>query len=302
MGNNKPILYSWLEEIVGPLDCLTKGLTVAQAAFLLLARWGAEPIVLVGQDLSFEREGGKTHAEGAAFQGRFEPSGGTGGKWEDPLNPKGLEEISILWVPANDGGTVPTTHTLFAYLKRFEEDIARTGARVLNATEGGARIEGTEVRALGETLEALLSVSEAFFPGFADRADAGKLGESHAAELAAMREEMLALLARGGEVCEAGFQAADKLWRDLGWKDLSDRDLHVRFEEVFSRYAWIRDTKKIQMLVDRGVMKSLYMLHKGDLPPPGERKPEQHRMVAERYRAFFAEALNTIRADIEILR
>jgi len=162
IGNQKPQFYSWLEEVTGPLEGLTKGLTVAQAAFLVLAHSGASPIILVGQDLSFEREGGRTHAEGAAFQGRFEPGEGEKGKWEDPLKPEGLHDVHILQVPANDGGTVPTTYALFAYLKRLEDDIAATGANVINATAGGARIAGTQVADLEGVLTEYLPAAKPF--------------------------------------------------------------------------------------------------------------------------------------------
>jgi hypothetical protein len=301
VGNAKPILYSWIAEVTGPLEGLAKGLTVAQAAFLLLAKHGASPIILVGQDLSFEREGGKTHADGAAFQGRFEPGQSGRGKWEDPLEPKGLDDIPILWVQANDGGTVPTTHTLFAYLKRFEEDIAATGARTINATEGGAFIQGTEVASLHDTLGELVSSGIGDFPGFPIESKAANIGTQFGQQLEAMKGEMLALLAKARTVCEGGLEKSDKLYRDLGWKDLSDRDLRRRVQEILDAFGWIRNTAKIQMLIDRGVMKSLYMLHKGDLPAPDGRTPEQHRIVTERYRQFFAEALDMIALALKSL-
>lgn len=302
MGNKKPQFYEWLAEKLGPMEGLSKGLTVAQAAFLLLAHYGASPIILVGQDLSFEREGGKTHAEGAAFQGRFEKGEGNQGKWEDPLDPKGLQQIPVLWVAANDGGEVPTTNTLYAYLKRFEEDIARTGARTVNATEGGARIQGAEVWTLDGVLDEVRVESMPDFPGFCPGTDATCLAENYAQPIQTLIEEMRECLRLGLSKCEEGYAGSDKLHRDLGWKELSPRDIEKRFDEIHSAFNWIRTTQKIQMLIDRGVMRSLYMLHKGDLPTPEERTKEQHRMAAERFRNFFGEAIDMINLNLEILR
>ena len=303
-GNVKPFLYGWLEKVTGKLEGLTKGLTVAQAAFLMLAHYGVRPIILVGQDLSFEREGGKTHADGVAFQGRYQPSrqGSGVGLWEDPLNPRGLEEVPILEVPANDGGTVPTTHTLFAYLKRLESDIAIAGAEVVNSTEGGAFIRGTRVIPLREILESLLSSGDREFPGFVLSTGVETIGQRYGEGLEGMRVQMLALLEEGRTVCEEGFQKSDKLWRDLGWKNLSEMEIQKKFEAVSQSFAWIRNNKRIQVLIDRGVMRALYMLHKGDLPLPEERKPEHHRAVVERYRTFFADALDTISNGLKILK
>jgi hypothetical protein len=301
VGNRKPLFYSWLEEAIGPLEGLTKGLTVAQAAYLLLSHYGADPILLVGQDLSFEREGGKTHADGAAFQGRFEPADSGKGKWEDPLNPKGLAEIPVLWVPANDGGQVPTTHTLFAYLKRFEEDIAASGSKTLNATEGGALIQGARPVVLADTIQELLAERPLEFPGFLSGHKQTALGENQGGALETLRMAMLEMLQEARRVCEDGFAKSEKLWRDLGWKTLSERDLQRRAREISDLYGWVSNNKKAQMLIDRAVMRSLYMLHKGDLPPMAERTPEHFRTVAERYRNFFGEALAMIETGERIL-
>jgi len=304
VGNNKPALYSWLEEVTGPLEGLTKGLTVAQAAFLLLAHCGSKPIVLVGQDLSFEREGGKTHAEGVAFQGRFEPdSSGQGrGKWEDPLNPRGFLDVPILWVRANDGGQVPTTHALFAYLKRLEDDIALTGAEVVNATEGGASIRGTRVATLETILQEILASGSPPFEEFRRVDGLETVADRYGSGLEDLHRSVAALLGETQSVCEEGFRASDKLWRDLAWKDFSPQDLQKRMEEVFRCFSWIQRNPKVQMLIDRGVMRALYMLHKGDLPPPEKRTREDRRAVAERYRTFFADALDTIADGLKILQ
>jgi len=85
--------------------------------------------------------------------------------------------------------------------------------------------------------------------------------------LARLQEEMIELLEKARTVCAEGMQKSDKLYRDLGWKDLSDQDLDKKIGGIQEAFQWISSNPKIQMLIDRGVMRSLYMLHKGDLPP-----------------------------------
>ncbi|MHC4093831.1 MAG: hypothetical protein ACYSVY_26760, partial [Planctomycetota bacterium] len=52
-----------------------------------------------------------------------------------------------------EGKTIYTDELLFTYLEQFEKDIAACSARVIDATEGGAWIRGTEVMSLHEALE-----------------------------------------------------------------------------------------------------------------------------------------------------
>jgi hypothetical protein len=291
VGTTKPRFYSWLEEVTGPLEGLTKGLTVAQAAFLLLARHGANPIILVGQDLSFEREGGKTHADGAAFQGRFQPGEGGQGKWEDPLKPAGLKDVPILWVPANDGGEVPTTHTLFAYLKRFEDDIATTGVTAINATEGGAFIKGSKVATLQEAFLTVGLETLPPFEGFAREAGFQTMEAQYGKQLEAMRLEMLAFFEKTRAACDLGIQRSSRLLKDLGWKHPSLEEILRGLGEIQESFGVIRSSDRIQMLIDRGVMRSLYGLHKSGLPDEGEHPEEYGKESAARYQAFFQEAL-----------
>lgn len=301
VGNKKPMVYSWLEDAIGPLEGLTKGLTVAQAAYLLLAHYGAEPIILVGQDLSFERQGGATHADGAAFQGRYEPDPQGGGRWEDPLKPDGLKQVPILQVPANDGGFVPTTQTLYAYLKRFEEDIARSGKKTLNATEGGALIQGAHISTLDQIYDDLGVDQLPAFEGFLSSHNLEPIGIQFRQEYQSFLSEICQTLKMAENTFLEGVAQSQRLAADLSWEKLADSDIQSRFNMLFRLFDQVRQSKKIQMLIDRGVMKSLYFLHKGDLPEPEKRTREQHKMVAERYLLFFEEALEMARRGIQLL-
>ena len=52
-----------------------------------------------------------------------------------------------------DGDDVYTEDLMFNYLEQFEKDIARSSGQIIDATEGGARIQGCEVMTLREVID-----------------------------------------------------------------------------------------------------------------------------------------------------
>ncbi|MCM1307106.1 MAG: DUF115 domain-containing protein [Butyrivibrio sp.] len=118
---------------------LACGGSVATSAFALMYMCGFETIILVGQDLALT--GNKTHADGTFEE--VMPQEDTSG---------------MLKVKGNCEEWVPTRGDFKLYIEWFEVYI--DGAkkhddklRVINATEGGAYIAGTEVMTLKEALE-----------------------------------------------------------------------------------------------------------------------------------------------------
>lgn len=126
----------WLESFAGEKGRLITGGSVATFAFSLAVRMGADPIVFVGQDLSYP-------------DGRFYASGTYYAE-----NGYRFDQAVLLRVPANDGGEVLTPRNMYTFLKWFESAIPNFPDRtVINATEGGARIEGTRVMTLREVID-----------------------------------------------------------------------------------------------------------------------------------------------------
>lgn len=118
---------------------LPSGGTVASTAFALAGLMGADPIIIVGQDLAFTD--GWSHASGLmACAG------------EVPVEE--LPEV-IVSVPAVDGGSVKTSLALFACLRHLQEQYKAAtdrGITVIDATEGGALKQHTVVMPLKEAL------------------------------------------------------------------------------------------------------------------------------------------------------
>ena len=139
--------FHWLDSFLGPKGVVTKGVMVSQTAFHLAGYWGCDPIIFMGQDLALDPDSGQTHHSGAALLRKI--------RWiEDdpnhaeylPINENDTEtKKEILWVPGAVGDQVPTLEKLRTYLRIVESDVARSNAQVIDATEGGALIAGTDI-------------------------------------------------------------------------------------------------------------------------------------------------------------
>lgn len=129
-------IFNKSKERFGPM---TSGGSVATMAFNLLYRIGLTRIILVGQDLAFT--GNKSHADGT-FREKMQE--------EDTKN--------YIMVEGNVEEKVPTRGDFKNYLDWYDNFI--TNAKeinpdfcVINATEGGAKIKGTEVMTLKDAIE-----------------------------------------------------------------------------------------------------------------------------------------------------
>lgn len=115
----------------------SSGGSVACSGFSILFRMGFQTIILVGQDLAYTDN--KSHADGT-FQEKM-PQEDTSG---------------MIMVKGNYQEKVPTLRNLRVYLEWFEMYIAgmkrEHDVRVINATEGGAYIEGTELMTLRDAI------------------------------------------------------------------------------------------------------------------------------------------------------
>jgi len=138
--------------------------TVSHAAFSLGIQWGCEPIILVGQDLSFPG-GSYYHKDGAdgdtqavfdeetqkwRLEG-YSPAIAHTLKGEDGKLFDGVE------VPGYHGGLVPTSASFAQYRAWFENKALRwqDERQMFNCTEGGANIGGMQNRTLAEVVDAL---------------------------------------------------------------------------------------------------------------------------------------------------
>lgn len=141
-----------LREAAPRRGSLRPGSTVAHLAFYLAEHLGCDPIILVGQDLSFTE--GLYYPAGMQVEriwgpelNRFQTVEMK--QWERIVRARhGLRQLQDV-----HGRTVYTDEQMFTYAEQFQSDFASTKARVIHATEGGLKLEHTEVMSLREAAE-----------------------------------------------------------------------------------------------------------------------------------------------------
>lgn len=130
----QPYMELLFEKLGKKISNYNSGGSVATGAFSVCAALGFKKIILIGQDLAFAGE--RTHAGNL-----FDKAPG--------------EEKGIRYVEGIDGGKVRTRHDWYLYLKWFEAaiDLVKDRIEVIDATEGGAKIPGTQVMSLRTAID-----------------------------------------------------------------------------------------------------------------------------------------------------
>lgn len=127
-----------------PVGNVSSGGSVATHVFSLLYKIGLTRIILVGQDLALTNN--KTHADGTFHEEMEE-----------------LDTSKYMKVEGNYEKEVPTRQDFKIYLdwyngyiegcKKYAKEHNGVELRVINATEGGAKIQNTEIMTLKEAIE-----------------------------------------------------------------------------------------------------------------------------------------------------
>ncbi|NLG04686.1 MAG: motility associated factor glycosyltransferase family protein [Clostridia bacterium] len=119
------------------LPIISSGGSVANDAFSLVQLLGFTTIILIGQDLALT--GNKSHAD-ATLCGQLK---WTADRFDDLIEVEGI-----------DGKPVLSKGEYRLYCRWFEEQIRKyPELKVIDATEGGAKIHGTLIQTLSETIE-----------------------------------------------------------------------------------------------------------------------------------------------------
>ena len=133
--------YDWMGIDKGKL---LVGPSTANMAFKIAETLGCNPIILIGQDLSLGKDG-YTHAQGALTNETMEKH-----RWP------------FFEIPGNDGNPVKTTQVWYDMLKFYEYDISNYKGTCINATEGGAKINGAKKMKLRDVIDPYCK--ESFYP------------------------------------------------------------------------------------------------------------------------------------------
>lgn len=117
-------------------DSIEIGMSCSHIPFGFAKYIGADPIIFIGQDLSFAPDG-RTHFDDV-----------------EEYVAQNANKKNEQWVIGNNGEKLWTNSAYYSFLLWFENEIANTsGTTFINATEGGARIKGAEVMKLSEVVD-----------------------------------------------------------------------------------------------------------------------------------------------------
>lgn len=145
-GGLHPVLKD-LREPVGQLICWG---SVATTVFDLARNMGADPIVFIGLDLSFQD--GKLHARGSysddlLFE-KLHQFTSIEHEAADYINTRGTYKVMM-----PGGGVLYTDQNMKLYKDWFEDQFRQTAVKVINATEGGVVDRFVEIKSLAAVLE-----------------------------------------------------------------------------------------------------------------------------------------------------
>lgn len=155
-GRSKKVIHpldQLLIDLIGrDLPSWQSGGSVSTNALSLARLLGCSTVVLVGHDLAFT--GGKTHVKGVGYEDSAVAGLSRFFSREDYFRRR-LEEGEVI-VPALGGGSVMTSPVMREFIRWYELTIKYGFARdlrVIDATEGGARKEGTEIMTLRNAIQ-----------------------------------------------------------------------------------------------------------------------------------------------------
>jgi len=133
----KPI-EAWLNNLLGGRLLTGGASTVAHLNLIAANILGCDPIIFIGQDLAYPHSA--THAKGTVLHGSA---------------PKGIiiNNTEGETVKGIDGTILRTNRSFLSMKAHFEAVIANSQNTYINATEGGAHIEGTQVIDLQTTID-----------------------------------------------------------------------------------------------------------------------------------------------------
>lgn len=130
---------TWMNTRMGGASTIEGAETVAHLNLFSALIMGCSPIIFVGQDLAYSTS--ESHAAHTVLSSK--------NLMENDLK----SNNKVVWVKGVAGGSVPTGLAYYNMKRFFEEIIRRNPGPFLNATEGGAHIEGTAVVSLKQVIQ-----------------------------------------------------------------------------------------------------------------------------------------------------
>ncbi len=137
--------FRWMKIERGEINC---GKSVAHLLFKMAEYMGCNPIVLIGQDLSYG-DNGETHEKGATYAAEIMEEESKDILSKDPNHVLYRD----IMVKGNYKEKVRTSGLWHFFLRSFDTYAKNFKGTLINATEGGAYIENTQIMTLNEAID-----------------------------------------------------------------------------------------------------------------------------------------------------
>jgi hypothetical protein len=133
-------MEAWLNSLLGGKLVTGGASTVAHLNLIAAHMLGCDPIIFIGQDLAYPDSSSASHAKGAVLQGSAPTKVIT-------------HHIQGETVTGINGEILRTDRSFLSMKKFFESAIAKSDKIHINATQGGANIDGTKILTLQEVID-----------------------------------------------------------------------------------------------------------------------------------------------------
>jgi hypothetical protein len=133
-------MESWLNSLIGGKLMTGGASTVAHLNLIAAHILGCDPLIFIGQDLAYPETSSASHARGTVLQGAAP---------KEALTQLAQGET----VTGIHGETLRTNRSFLSMKVFFESAIAKSDKMHINATEGGANIEGTQIMPLQDVID-----------------------------------------------------------------------------------------------------------------------------------------------------
>lgn len=129
----------WWGNFFPMTEHMDMGFSCSNVAHGVLEEMGCNPIIFIGQDLAYT--GNRKHSEDSKY---FE---------NNQLEEDEKSDIDIFWVEDINGEKVLTSDIFNLFRQCIEDRIFKGSTTVIDATEGGAKINGSEIMTFREVID-----------------------------------------------------------------------------------------------------------------------------------------------------
>ncbi|MBU2599274.1 DUF115 domain-containing protein [bacterium] len=142
-------LMMWIEDIIGSKGTFPVGGSVATTAFSIARELGNNPIIFIGQDLSYSKD--RVYSKNTFYMDNWINSMDKFLTLET-ITRNYLQEYNLIYVKGNYEEKVLTNSQMASWAKWFSHQFKNTKSLCINATEGGAKIENCVTMSLKEAI------------------------------------------------------------------------------------------------------------------------------------------------------